>query len=415
MNRALQAILALAGVLFVPAARADWPQFRGPTGQGIATATNLPSEWGPDKNVVWKQAIPGLGWSSPIVLGDKIFLTTAVPVENSKDQSLRALCLDAKTGKILWNVEVFQQDGAKAPGIHSKNSHASPTPLTDGKQLYVHFGHQGTAALDLDGKVLWKSVIAYRPVHGNGGAPILVDDLLIFSCDGANAQFVIALDKNTGKSRWKTERKTESFKKFSFGTPLLITVKEQKQVVSPGAGLVAAYEPASGKEIWRVRYGDGYSQVPRPVFGHGMVFVCTGYDYPDLYAIRVDDKTGDLSESHVTWMTTRSVSLTPSPLLVGDELYMISDLGVACCLDAKTGKQHWQERIGGAHSASPLFADGKIYFQNEDGLGVVIKAGTKFEVLARNAMKEKTFASYAVSDGAIFLRTEKHLYRIQRP
>ena len=402
-------------LLFAGPVRADWPEFRGPTGQGISTETNLPIEWGPAKNVAWKTPIPGLGWSSPVIAGGKVYLTTAEPIDKSEnaDQSLRAICLDAASGKILWNVEVFRQQGATAPRVHAKNSHASPTAILDGQRLFVHFGHQGTAALDLDGKVLWKNVIAYRPVHGNGGSPVLVDDHLIFSCDGANAQFVVALDKASGKVKWQTERKTTSFKKFSFGTPLVIRVNGRKQVVSPGAGLVAAYDPATGKEIWRCRYGDGYSQVPRPVFGQGLVFVCTGYDDPELHVIRPDGQ-GDVTESHVAWMTVRGVSLTPSPLVIGDEFYMISDLGVACCLDAKTGQPHWQERIGGQQSASPLYAEGRIYFQNEDGLGVVIQASKEFKVLARNALKEKTYASYAVYDGALFIRTENHLYRIQK-
>jgi outer membrane protein assembly factor BamB len=192
----------------------------------------------------------------------------------------------------------------------------------------------------------------------------------------------------------------------------LITVKEQKQVVSPGAGAVCAYDPANGKEIWRVNYDDGYSVVPRPVFGHGLVFVCAGFDTPEIFAIHADGK-GDVTKTHVAWSTRQGAPLTPSPLLVGTELYLMSDLGIASCLDAKTGKVHWQERIGGGHSASPLYADGKVYFQSEQGVGVVVKAGKQFELIARNNLGERTFASYAAADGALLIRTEKHLYRIQ--
>jgi outer membrane protein assembly factor BamB len=393
----------------------DWPEFRGPTGQGHAEG-KLPLHWGPDKNVVWKQPIPGAGWSSPVVVAGRVYLTTAVPKAEAAtaDRSLRALCLDARSGKVLWDQEVFLQDGKKAPRIHAKNSHASPTPLVVGDRLYVHFGHQGTACLDLDGKLLWRQTeLRYKPVHGNGGTLAAVDDLLAFACDGSEEPFVAALDRATGKVKWRTPRGGNAFKKFSFGTPLVINVEGKKQIVIPGADAVCAYDPADGKEIWRVRY-EGYSVIPRPVYGHGLVFICTGFDSPSLLAVKPDGK-GDVTETHVAWSTTKAVPLTPSLLLVGEELYLMSDRGVASCLDAKTGKMIWQERVGGNHSASPLYADGKIYFLSEEGVGVVVKAGRTFEVLARNDIKERSLASYAAADGALFLRTDKHLYRIEEP
>jgi outer membrane protein assembly factor BamB len=395
----------------------NWPEFRGPTGQGVVAAGKLPVEWSTTKNVVWKQPLAGKAWSSPIIQDGRIYLTTAVQEESNgkKELSLRAISLDAANGKQLWEREVFRYDAAKAPRIHNKASHANPTPLADGERLYVHFGHHGTACLDLNGTVLWRNTeLAYRPVHGNGGTPILVDNALIFSCDGGDKQFVVALDRKTGKPLWKTDRKTDVPKKFAFGTPLLIQVKDQKQVISPGAGFVAAYDPKNGKEIWKVRYGEGYSVVPRPVFGHGLVFVSSGFDSPSLLAIRPGGQ-GDVTDTHVAWRLNKGAPLTPSPLLVGDELYLVSDQGIASCLDAETGKVHWQERVGGNYSASPLVADGKIYFQNEEGVGVVVKAGKKFEQLAKNPLGEPTFASYAVADGALFIRTEKNLYRIETP
>jgi outer membrane protein assembly factor BamB len=409
--------LSLGFFLLVPDGRArgdDWPQFRGPTSQGIAPPGHYPVEWSTGKNVAWRKPIPGKGWSSPIVHGGFVYLTTAVAVEgsNRRDQSLRALCLNAKTGETIWDTEVFRQDGSQSPPIHGKNSHASPTPLTDGQRLYVHFGHQGTACLDLRGHVIWTNRgIHYRPVHGNGGAPILTERALVFSCDGLDDPFVIALDRAKGTELWKTARNTESFKKFSFSTPLLISVDGKQQIISPGSGVVCAYDPTTGREIWRVKY-EGYSVIPRPVFGHGLVFVSSGFESPNLLAIRPDGQ-GDVTNSHVAWTLRKGAPLTPSPLLVGDELYLVSDSGIASCLDARTGKVHWQERIGGSYSASPLYADGKIYCQDEEGTGVVLKAGKHFEVLARNLLGERTLASYAASDGAFFIRTEKHLYRIQ--
>jgi outer membrane protein assembly factor BamB len=392
----------------------DWPEFRGPTGQGLAARGSLPVKWDRTTNVAWKKPIPGKGWSSPVVLKDRVYLTTSVPVANSatRDQSLKVLCLDAKTGRVQWDKEVFRQDGSTAPAIHGKNSHASPTPLVHGDKLYVHFGHQGTACLDLTGKVLWRnSSYKYSPVHGNGGTVIVVDDAVIFSCDGGDNSFVVALNRTTGKELWKTDRQVGAEKKFSFSTPLLIAVKGKKQVISPGSNQVCAYDPRTGKEIWRVTY-DGYSVVPRPVYGHGLVYICTGYNSPSLLAIRPDGK-GDVTTTHVAWTTNRGVPHTASPLLVGGELYLVSDGGVASCLDARKGKVHWKQRLGGNYSASPLYAAGKIYFQSEQGTGEVIKAGKEFKQLARNALGERTLASYAAAGGALYIRTEKHLYKIQ--
>lgn len=393
----------------------EWPEFRGPTGQGHTAEDRLPLEWGPKNNIAWKQPIPGLGWSSPIVWQGRVYLTTAIAAEKGKsvDQSLHALCLDAASGKQLWTTEVFFVKAGNLQRTHSKNSHASPTPLTDGVRLYVHFGHMGTACLDLSGKVLWRQTeLSYSPVHGNGGSPILAGDSLIFSCDGSDKQFLVALETATGKVRWKTDRKSQATKKFSFSTPQLITVEGRPQVISPASDMVCGYDPATGKEIWRVRY-EGYSVIPRPVYGHGLVYIITGYDTPQLLAIRVDGQ-GDVTESHIAWTAKRAVPHSASLLLVGDELYMVSDLGVASCLDAKSGTVHWQERLGGGFSASPLGAPGRIYFQNEEGQGTVLKAGRQFEKLATNALKERTLASYAVADKAIFLRTDQHLYRIEQ-
>jgi outer membrane protein assembly factor BamB len=390
----------------------DWPQFRGPTGEGHATAKNLPLEWGKNKNVGWMTPIPGLGWSSPIVVKGRVYLTTAVPLPENGDQSLDAFCLDAKTGKILWRQQVFRQDGRKAPGIHGKNSHASPTPLVHDGRLYVHFGHQGTACLDLDGKVLWRCTeLKYNPVHGNGGTPILVGDKLILNCDGGDKAFVAAVDRSNGKVVWKTPRNVDAEKKFSFSTPLLITVDNKPQVVSAGSKAIMGYDPADGREIWRVRY-EGYSVIPRPVYGHGLIFFSTGYDAPVLMAIRPDG-AGDVTETHIAWKLRAGAPLTPSPLLLGDELYIVSDGGVASCVDAKTGKVHWSKRIGSAFSASPLEAEGRVYFQSEDGVGITVKAGKRFEELSRNLLEEKTYASHAAVDGALFIRTEKRLYRFQ--
>ncbi len=387
----------------------SWPEFRGPTGQGHSTARHLPLEWSGTKNVAWKQPLSGLGWSSPVLRDGRLYLTSAVPRDGG-NQSLQTFCLEAASGKILWSTEVFAMPVSKG---HQKNSQASPTPILEGNRLYVHFGHLGTACLDLAGKVVWRnSDIQYSPVHGNGGSPILVDKALVFSCDGGSDPFIIALDKSSGKVLWKTPRTSDAARKFSFSTPLLITVNGKKQIISPGSGAVCAFDPQTGKEIWRARYEGGYSVIPRPVFGHGLLFIGTGYDRPTVIAVRPDGH-GDVTDTHIAWTLTKGAPNTPSLLLVGDELYMVSDAGIGSCLDAKTGQVHWQERLGGNYSASPIFADGRIYFQNEEGVGVVIKPGKTFEKLAENPLGERTLASYAVDDGALFIRSQENLYRIK--
>lgn len=391
----------------------DWPEFRGPSGQGISEAAHLPLQWSQTSNVVWKAAIPGRGWSSPAVRDGRIFLTAAVPSEQGGGQSLRTLCLRAADGSLEWDVEIFRQ-GSGAPGIHAKNSHASPTPIAEAGRVHVHFGHHGSACLDWKGGVLWRSQrLAYEPVHGNGGSPILTGDALIFSCDGASDPFVAALNKSDGSVLWKTPRSVPAQKNFSFSTPLLISVRGKPQVISPGSNAVYAYDPKTGQELWRVRY-NGYSVIPRPVYGHGLIFIGTGFDRPTVMAIRPDG-AGDVTDTHVAWTVTRSAPNTPSLLLVQDELYMVSDGGIASCLDARTGQIHWQERVGGNYSASPLYGAGRIYFQNEEGAGVVIAAGKAFRKLAENPLHERTLASYAITGGSIFLRSDKHLYRISQP
>ncbi len=408
----IHSLLCVATLVAAGAVHASdsWPEFRGPTGQGHSSLKQLPTAWSTNKNVAWRQEIPGTGWSSPVLHDGRLYLTTAVQPSGETRQTLRALCLDSVTGKTVWSTDVFVDEVTRA---HKKNSQASPTPILADKRLYVHFGHQGTACLDLEGKVVWKNAtLRYSPVHGNGGSPVLAGSALVFSADGQAEPFVAALDRDSGKLLWKTRRETSAKKKFSFSTPLVIEVNGKQQVISPGSGAVCAYDPKDGKELWRVRYGEGYSVVPRPIFGHGLLFIGSGFDQPWVYAIRPDG-SGDVTDTHVAWKLTKGAPHTPSLLLIEDELYFVSDSGIASCVDAKTGKVHWQERIGAGCSASPVYADGKIYVQDEVGLGVVLQPGKQFKVLGKNSLGERTLASYAVGDGALFIRSEKNLYRIQ--
>jgi outer membrane protein assembly factor BamB len=392
-----------------------WPEFRGPTGQGHAPGhAKLPLEWSPTKNVRWKQSVPGTGWSSPVVTRDRIILTTGVTTAPHR-ASLRALALDLASGRILWTTEIVADADISPQTIHKKNSPASPTALLDGERVYVHFGHHGTACLDLDGKIIWRNAeFAYDPLHGNGSSPILVGDKLVFTADGTSDPFVAALDKRTGKLAWKFKRTLQPRQMFSFCTPLLIEVGGRPQIIAPGAGGVSALDPTEGRELWHAKYGSGYSVVPRPVFAHGLIFIGTGYNRADLLAVRVDG-TGDVTDTHIAWRTTKGAPLTPSMLVIGDELYAVNDAGLASCWDAKTGTLHWQEKIDGNYSASPLAAGDRIYFQNETGTGTVLAVGKTFSKLATNVLDERTLASYAVAESALLIRTADHLYRIEEP
>jgi outer membrane protein assembly factor BamB len=410
MRKFFQLSRLLATLAGIQAAEA-WPEFRGPTGQGLSTATNVPLRWSVTENVAWKAPVPGKGWSSPVLSSGKVYLTSAV--EENQQVSLRALCYNAKNGEPIWNVEVIRPDGEATKALHKKNSLASPTPILADDRFYVHFGHLGTACLDLQGNVLWTNTeLKYPPVHGNGGSPALVKNLLVFNCDAATDPFVAALDAQRGTVQWKMPRRTPAARKFSFSTPLLIEVEGEQQIISPGSGMVAAYQPATGSEIWRVRYDTGYSVIPRPVFANGLLYISSGFDRPVLYAIDPKGAKGDATEKNVLWKHSRGAPNTPSMIAVDDNFFFVSDAGIASCLDARSGTVHWSERLGGEFSASPVSAEARLYFQSEAGVGYVVKAGKTFELLARNDLGERTFASPALADNAVFLRSESHLWRV---
>ena len=398
-------LCVICGPGVIPSASQDWPAFRGPDGQGHSTERGLPIEWSESSNVAWKTKVPGLGWSSPVVSGGKVWVTTAV---EQRGISLRLLGFDAATGQELVNVEVFQVVASRGD-INPKNSWASPTPIVDGDRVYVHFGADGTAAVTTTGTVVWKQRFEYQSQHGAGGSPVVYGDLLIFSCDGSDAAFVVALDKQTGKVKWKTNRRFPADQAYT--TPLVIRVGERDQLISVGAYRATAYDPLNGKEIWRVSYADGFSNVPRPVFAHGLVYIATGFQQPSLLAVRPEG-AGDVTKTHTAWKLGRGAPLTPSPIVVGDQLYVVTDGGIASCLDARTGAPIWQQRLGGTYSASPVFAGGSIYFPAEQGVTTVIATGKEFRRLATNRLDGGLLASMAVSGGSLFLRTDSHLYRI---
>jgi outer membrane protein assembly factor BamB len=387
----------------------EWPEFRGPTGQGHSAEHDIPIDWSESRNVLWKTQLTGAGWSSPVVAGGKVWLTAAV-----KDRiggSLHALAYDVATGRELVNTEVFRVRSVDP--LNPKNTRASPTPILDGDRVYVHFGADGTAALTTNGEIVWKTKFDYDSQHGDGGSPALYGDLLILNCDGDDVAFVVAIEKNTGKIRWRTARRQPSAQAYS--TPLVIRVGDRDEVISVGAYRAAAYDPATGREIWRVsypvRFPDGFSNIMRPVYGAGLLFISGGFNIPSFIAVRPDG-TGDVTRTHVAWTLMRGAPLTPSPLVVDGDLYLVNDSGIALCMDARTGETHWQRRLSGNYSASPVYADGRIYFLSEEGTATVIEPGHEFRELASNRLDGYTLASIAVSNGSIFIRSDTHLYRI---
>ncbi len=392
---------------------ADWSQFRGDRGDGVTPVVDLPKTWSDTTNVKWRCELPGEGWSSPVVLGNRVYMTSAIPTKTDAPSTERELVLlevDAVTGKLTRQTKIFTQPST-APKIHSKNSHASPTPILDSDRVYVHFGHSGTACLTLDGQVIWaKDDLSYKPVHGNGGSPVLVGNALIFSQDSADRGQVLALHRDTGKVLWELARNVDANKTFSFCTPMVMEESGETVVVIPGSNVVQCISVKTGKEQWRVRY-EGYSVIPRPIVAAGHVMVCTGYDRPTLLAIRPGG-SGDVTDSHVAWQTNVAVPHTPSLLTYQGMLFMISDAGVASCLDAKTGEVLWKQRIGGNYSASPLLVGDVIYFLSEDGEATLVQAAAEFKELQRNRLPDRTLASMAVIGSDLLIRSKQSLWRI---
>ena len=394
------------------AAGENWPEFRGPTGQGISDSTGLPLTWSETDNVKWKMAIPGTGWSSPVIWGDQVWMTTA----NDSGTKRWAVAVDRDTGKIVHHVKVF--DVPVVAPQHGLNSHASPSPVIEEGRVYVHFGTYGTACLDTrTGQVLWqRRDLNLDHQVGPGSSPLLFENLLIVHCDGTDVQYAIALDKRTGQTVWKTARTAElshlstAMHKASC-TPVLVSVGGQDQLLSLGAHSLYGYEPRSGRELWKVRFV-GYSNVARPVTDGQIAIFSTGYDKAELIGLRLGG-AGDVTDSHLLWTYGRNAPSMPSPVLVDGLLYVISDSGIATCLEAATGQELWKQRIGGEFSASALYADGRIHFFDRQGKTTVIAPGRIYKPLAVNKLDDGFMASAAVAGSALYLRTRTHLYRVE--
>lgn len=417
---AVWASIASLGVPTSSLAADSWSAFRGPSANGIANAdSSVPTEWSREKNIAFRTPLPGQGWSSPVIADGRIYLSAAIAQSQEADSdetatqyALSLIILDANSGDLLKSVSLMEQTADKSPKIHDKNSHASPTPIVDGNRVFVHFGYQGTACVDRDGNLIWTNRdLFFKPVHGNGGSPILVEDKLIFTCDGASDPKVVALDAQTGKIAWEVQRPNDAKSKFSFCTPSLIVVDGQPQVIAPGSDGVLAIAPASGSVIWQLIYS-GYSVIPKPIYHHGLVFLSTSYDTPSMLAIDPTGK-GDVTQTHLKWSLTKSVPHTASMLADEGLIYSVSDGGIAMCVDAQTGEVIYKERVGGNFSASPILVGNKIYYTNEAGVTTVIATGRQYKVLAENDLGERTLASAAVDGNALIMRTAEAIYRIE--
>lgn len=387
-------------------ARKYWSQWRGPSGQGIVDDKRYPDSWSDTENVRWKVAIPGRGHSSPIIWKDRIFLTTA-----HEGVRRTVICFNRADGKLLW--ETAAPEPKTVERVYKKNTHATSTPVTDGERVYALFGNSGLLAVDFNGKQLWHySFGDTSNYHGPGGSLLLYRDRLIFYQDQKSDSFVAAIEAKTGKLLWKTLRKET----IGWGTPIAIKAGDRDEIIVSGQDAVRAYSPDTGKELWTVR-GNTMEVIPTPAVAHGLIFCPSGRAGPTL-AIKPGG-SGDVTETHVVWQTPRGSPFIPSPLIYRDYLYLVNDMtSIATCLEAKTGKQVWQGRLGEAasegFSASPVAVDGKIFFTNDLGETFVLGAGREFNLIRVNRLNEQTLATPALVDGNWYFRTTGHLMAIGR-
>jgi outer membrane protein assembly factor BamB len=413
------AFLLLTASLF---AAENWPQFRGPTGDGHSDAKGLPLNFGEDKNVKWKTEIHGKGWSSPVIWGSQIWLTTAT----EDGTELSVVCMDKESGKVLRDEILFRV--ATPQFCHKFNSYASPTPVIENGRVYVTFGSPGTACLDTKtGKVLWQRTdFVCNHFRGAGSSPIVWKDLLIMNFDGSDAQYIVALNKKNGETVWRTERsvdyhdldangkpEAEGDWRKAFGTPHALMYDGKPLLLSSGAKAHYGYDPATGKEFWRIDDPTHHSAAARPIVGFGMEFISAGFSQGEVFALKLGGEGALDPAEAVVWRLKKGAPNKPSLLLVDDLLYMINDGGIATCVEAKTGEPIWSERVQGNYSASPIFADGRIYVCSEEGKVAALAPGREFKLLVENKLDDGFMASPAVSGKALYLRSKTHLYRVE--
>jgi hypothetical protein len=411
----------------------NWPGWRGPTADGVVAEKGFPTKWSATENIAWKTPIPGRGHSSPIVWGERVFVTSCVEGPDAKDKSTPRdrilVCLDRKDGQIIWQKTVLT---AKLEGLHRENSFASSTPATDGALVYVTFFDQPkviVAALDFEGNEVWrKSPGDFQSVHGFSSPPILYKDLVIVNCDQdaekkKNPAYIVAFDKKTGDERWRIDRPNRI---RSYTPPYIVEAAGRTQMVLTGCMTVASYDPDTGKPIWNI---DGPTEqfVASMIFHKGHFYLTAGFPTYHVMCVKPDG-TGNVSEklivdkstkpptekpnpnSRVVWHEKVGAGYVPSPVAAGDNIFLVHDDGRASCRDALTGKLHWLERLGKHYHASPVVADGRVYYMDDDGNTYIVKASSEFELLGTNELKESVFSSPAFSKGQILIRAKDHLY-----
>lgn len=429
MKLAAKLLLLASLAIVLPAVAENWPGFRGPSGQGLTLERGFPLTWSQDSNISWKTEIPGQGWSSPVVWDDRVFVTTAI----ADGTKCHVLCLDRTTGKIAWDKEVFEQVPRRK---ESRNSYATPTPVTDGTNVYAVFGDGSVVALTVGGSLLWTNrEVQFYSRHGLGASPVLYGNLLIMPYDGSNPtgaagvypkvsdeerlgwqipwdkSFIAALDTRTGKRVWTGKR---GMSRIAHVSPILLSVEGKDVLVSGAGDRMQGFDPKTGQQLWSV-YTQGEGVTPSPVAGDGRLFASSGFEKTTLRAIRLGEATNDITATHIEWEVKKGVPTQPSLLYARPYLYAITDGGIATCYAPDDGEIIWQERVGGNHSASPVYAEGRIYFLSEEGETTVINVGSTFKILAKNQIKEKCQASIAASQGQLFIRGEKNLYCIGTP
>jgi outer membrane protein assembly factor BamB len=404
--------LLLAGSLTTAAMAAEaWPQFRGPTGQGIASGPG-PLKWSRDAGIAWKIPLAAQGWSSPVIADGTMVLTGSR--KDGETTVLTAFALDIATGKKVWDMDLFKPSAVETAALHGKNSLASSTPVIADGVVYVHFGHMGTAALRFDdGEVIWKKQVSYKPMHGNGSSPVIVGDLLVVNADAEVEPTIVAFHRNDGTIAWRTPREQKVRSMFSFSTPLVVETDGRTEILSAASGMIGAYAPDDGRLLWKVTYGEGYSVVPRPIVADGMAYVATGYNVPKLIAIRLGDATGDVTKTHIAWEATRRMPKTPSMIATNGQVLVLDDTGTLSSLDAKSGKAVWSEKLPGNFSASPILTGKTLYAVTEDGVCYVVEVSPAAASIAfETDLAERTLASPVLLGGALYLRTDKHLWKI---
>lgn len=412
----------------------SWPQFRGPDGQGNAGTANVPLEFDTKRMVRWQTPIDGKGWSSPVVAEGMVWITTAItrpatpeeqasklakdPLKGIKEVAgsvqIRAIGVDYATGKVVHDLVLAEIDDPEP--INPLNTYASPTPMLDGGQVYCHFGNYGTWCINAQtGEQVWHRQIVVDYSVGPGSSPLVHQDKLILVCDGIDEQFVVALDKATGQEVWRTARPPKrasnvEFRK-AYSTPIVVSVQGKQQLVVPTAQWICGYAPDSGEEIWRIDHGNGFSVSPRPIATNGLIVFSTGYMRPELVAVRPTG-VGDVTDSHIAWRVDRGAPNKPSPIAVGDRIYMVADNGILTQLRTSDGSIAWQKRLSGNFSASPICAGDKLFFCSHEGKVTVVAAGPTYREVAKNEIDAQILASPAVVGNDLLIRTEHSLFRI---